>query len=171
MPYPSKITNEKKSDHNFLYTSDRQNKNVPVKIVNPLVNAFSTEISLIFYCLFQIFRPLRKPFRDVSFVNAQWILWISSRSNLGFLEPKSWVSNMQHNKTRLILHLIQSSQLCILVFCSCSWKPGIVLYLKGLIVLFPWFTKDDKSKTAYVNRVTLPDGFFPIYMSQISFFF
>ena len=52
---PIKITNEKKSDHNFCYPSDRQHKNVPVKIVNPLVNAFSTEISLIFYCLFQIF--------------------------------------------------------------------------------------------------------------------
>ena len=71
MPYPPKITNEKKSDHNFLYPSDRQHKNVPVKIVNPLVNAFSTDISLIFYCLFQIFRPSRKPFRDVTFVNAQ----------------------------------------------------------------------------------------------------
>ena len=66
MPYPPKITNEKKSDHNFNYPSDRQHKNVPVKIVNPIVNAFSTEISLIFYCLFQIFRPSRKPFRDVT---------------------------------------------------------------------------------------------------------
>ena len=28
MPYLPKITNEKKSDHNFLYTSDRQHKNV-----------------------------------------------------------------------------------------------------------------------------------------------
>ena len=60
-----------KSDRSFLYPSDRQHKNVPVKIVNPLVNAFSTEISLIFYCLFQIFRPSRKPFRDVTFVNVQ----------------------------------------------------------------------------------------------------
>ena len=66
MLYPPKITNEKKSDHSFLYPSDRQHKNVPVKIVNPLVNAFSTEISLIFYCLFQIFRQSRKPFRDVT---------------------------------------------------------------------------------------------------------
>ena len=66
MPYPPKITNEKKSDHNFLYPSDRQHKNVPVKITYPLVNAFSTEISLIFYSLFQIFRPSRKPFRDVT---------------------------------------------------------------------------------------------------------
>ena len=71
MPYPPKITNEKKSDHNFLYPSDRQHKNVPVKNVNPLVNAFSAEISLIFYCLFQIFRPSRKPFRDVVFINTQ----------------------------------------------------------------------------------------------------
>ena len=54
MPYPTKITNEKKSDHNFLYPSDRQHINVPVKIVSLIVNAFSTEISLIFYCLFQI---------------------------------------------------------------------------------------------------------------------
>ena len=37
-----------------------------MKIVNPLVNAFLMEISLIFYCLFQIFRPPRKPFRDVT---------------------------------------------------------------------------------------------------------
>ena len=41
MLYPPKITNEKKSDHNFLYPSDTQHKNVPEKIVNPLVNAFS----------------------------------------------------------------------------------------------------------------------------------
>ena len=66
MPYPPKITNEKKSDHNFLYPSDRQHKYVPVKIANPLVNAFSTETFLIFCCLFQIFRPSRKPFRDVT---------------------------------------------------------------------------------------------------------
>ena len=66
MPYPPKITNEKKSDHNFLYPSDRQHKNVPVKIVNPILNVFSTEIALIFYCLFQIFRPSRKPFCDVT---------------------------------------------------------------------------------------------------------
>ena len=62
---------KKKCDHNFLYTSDRQRKNVPVKIVNPLVNAFSTKISLIFYCLIHIFRPSRKPFCDVTFVNPQ----------------------------------------------------------------------------------------------------
>ena len=66
MPYPPKITNEKKSDHNFLYPSNKQHKYVPVKIANPLVNAFSMEIFLIFYCLFQIFRPSRKPFRDVT---------------------------------------------------------------------------------------------------------
>ena len=66
---PTQNHQRKKSDHNFLYPSDRQHKHVPVKIVNPLVNAFSTEISLIFYCLFNIFRPSRKPFRDVTFVN------------------------------------------------------------------------------------------------------
>ena len=66
MPYPPKITNEKKSDHNFLYPRDRQHKNVPVNVANRLVNAFSTKIFLIFYCLFQIFRPSRKPFRDVT---------------------------------------------------------------------------------------------------------
>ena len=42
MPYPPKITNEKKRDHNFIFPSDRQHKNVPVKIVNPLGNAFLT---------------------------------------------------------------------------------------------------------------------------------
>ena len=68
---PTQNHQRKKSDHNFLYTSHRQHQNVPVKIVNPSVNAFSMEISLIFYCLFQIFRPSRKPFRDVTFINAQ----------------------------------------------------------------------------------------------------
>ena len=66
MPYPPKITNEKKSDHNFIYPSDGQHKNVAVKIVNSKVNALSMEISLIFNCLFQIFRLSRKPFRDVT---------------------------------------------------------------------------------------------------------
>ena len=47
MPYPPKITNEKKSDHNFLYPSDRQHKHVPVKIVDPLVNAFSHILLLV----------------------------------------------------------------------------------------------------------------------------
>ena len=68
---PGRGTNEKRSDHNFIYLSDRQHKNIPVKIVNPLVNTFSTEISLMFYCLFQIFRPSRKPFRDVTFIDPQ----------------------------------------------------------------------------------------------------
>ena len=30
---PIQITNKKKSDHNFLYPSDRQHKNLPVKII------------------------------------------------------------------------------------------------------------------------------------------
>ena len=51
VPYPPKIT-KKKSDYNFLYPSDRQHKNVPVKIVDPLVNAISTEIFLIFPACF-----------------------------------------------------------------------------------------------------------------------
>ena len=68
---PTQNNQQKKSDHNFLYLSDRQHKNVPVKIVDPLVNAFSTEISLIFYCSFYIFRPCRKPFADIIFVNLQ----------------------------------------------------------------------------------------------------
>ena len=71
MPCPAKITKEKKSDHNLLYPSNRQHKTVPVKIIYPSVNAFSTEISLTFYCLFHIFRPSRKPFADVTFVNPQ----------------------------------------------------------------------------------------------------
>ena len=55
MPYPPKITNEKKSDHNFLYPSDRQDKNVPVKIINPLVNFFNGDIPhiLLFVSAFQ----------------------------------------------------------------------------------------------------------------------
>ena len=34
MPYPTKFTNETKSDHNFLYPSKQQHKNVPVTIVD-----------------------------------------------------------------------------------------------------------------------------------------
>ena len=55
----------------FLLPKRQTTQNVPVKIVNPLVDAFSTEISLMFYCLFQIFRPSRKSFRDVTFVYPQ----------------------------------------------------------------------------------------------------
>ena len=58
---PTQNHQRKKSDHNFLYPRDRQHKNVPVNIVDPLVNAFPTEISLISYCLFHICRPSRKP--------------------------------------------------------------------------------------------------------------
>ena len=35
MLYPPKITNETKSDHNFLDPGERQQKNVPVTIVDP----------------------------------------------------------------------------------------------------------------------------------------
>ena len=66
MPYPPKITNETKSDHNFLYPRERRQKNVPVTIVDPLVNTPSTEITVIFYNFFNILRPSRKPFRDVT---------------------------------------------------------------------------------------------------------
>ena len=66
-----KSPQKKNIDHNFLYPSNKQHKNVPVRIVDPLVNAISMEISLIFYCLFHIFRPSRKPFADVTFVNLQ----------------------------------------------------------------------------------------------------
>ena len=63
MPYPPKITNETKS---FLYPSDRRQKNVPVTIVDPLVNTSSTGITVIFYSFFNILGPSRKPFRDVT---------------------------------------------------------------------------------------------------------
>ena len=56
-----------------------------------------------------------------------------------------------------------------MVFCSWSRKPGIVWYLKGLIVLLPCLMKDDQSNTAFVNRVSSPDGFLPIHTSQIFF--
>ena len=35
-------------------------------IIDPLVNASSTEITVIFYSFFIILRPSRKPFRDVT---------------------------------------------------------------------------------------------------------
>ena len=65
MPYPPKITNETKSDHNFLYPRERRQKNVLVTIVIPIVNTSSTEIIIIFYSFFNILRPSREPFRDV----------------------------------------------------------------------------------------------------------
>ena len=66
MPYLPKITNETKSDHNFLYPRERRQKNVPLTIVDPLVNTSSTEIAVIFYNFFNILRPSRKPFCDVT---------------------------------------------------------------------------------------------------------
>ena len=63
MPYPPKITNETKSGHNFLYPRERRQKNVPVTIVDPLVN---TSLMEIFYSFFNILRPSRKPFRNVT---------------------------------------------------------------------------------------------------------
>ena len=51
-PYPPKTTNETKSDHNFLYPTERRQKNVPVTIVDPLVNTSSTEITVILYNFF-----------------------------------------------------------------------------------------------------------------------
>ena len=67
MPYPPRITNETKSGHNFLYpTREDKQKNVPVTIIDPLVNTSSTEITVIFYSFFKILTPSRKPFRDVT---------------------------------------------------------------------------------------------------------
>ena len=66
MPYPPKIINETKSGHNFLYPRERQQKNVPVPIVDPLVNTDMTEITIIFYSFCNILRQSRKPFRDVT---------------------------------------------------------------------------------------------------------
>ena len=63
---PTQITNKTKSDHNFLYPRERRQKNVPVTIVDPSVNTFSMEITVIFYNFFNILRPSRKPFRDVT---------------------------------------------------------------------------------------------------------
>ena len=58
-----KITNETKSDHNFLHP--RQHKNVPVTIVVSLVNSFLTDC--VNHC-----RPSasREPFADVSTVKS-----------------------------------------------------------------------------------------------------
>ena len=66
MPYPPKITNETKSDHNFLYPRERRQKNILVTIVDPLINTSLTEITVIFYNFFIILRPSRKPFRDIT---------------------------------------------------------------------------------------------------------
>ena len=49
MPYPPKITNKTKSGHIFLYPRERRHKNVPVTIVDPLVNTSSSEITVIVY--------------------------------------------------------------------------------------------------------------------------
>ena len=49
----------------YHYPRERRQKNVPVTIVDPLVNASSTELIVIFYSFFNILRPSRKPFRDV----------------------------------------------------------------------------------------------------------
>ena len=46
---PTKIHQRNKSGHNFLYPSERRHKNVPVTIIDPLVNTFSTEIVYIFF--------------------------------------------------------------------------------------------------------------------------
>ena len=66
MPYPPKITNETKSSHNFLYPRERRQKNLSVTIIDPLVNTSSTEVTVVFYSFFNIPRPSRKPFRDVT---------------------------------------------------------------------------------------------------------
>ena len=66
MPYSPKITNETKRDHNFLYPSERRHKNVPVTIVDRLENTSSTEITVIVYSIFNILRPSRRPFHDVT---------------------------------------------------------------------------------------------------------
>ena len=66
MPYPPKITNETKSSHNFLHPRERQQKNLPVTIVDPLVNTSSKEITVILYSFFNILKLSRKPFRDIT---------------------------------------------------------------------------------------------------------
>ena len=66
MPYLPKITNETKSGHNFFYPSKRRHKNVPVTIVDPLVNTSSTEIIVIVYSFFKILTPSRKPIGDIT---------------------------------------------------------------------------------------------------------
>ena len=63
---PTQNHHETKSDHNFLYSRERRQKNVPMTIVDHLVNTSSTEITVIFYNFFNILRPSRKPFRDVT---------------------------------------------------------------------------------------------------------
>ena len=65
MPYPPKITNETKSGHNFLYPRERRQKNVPVTIVDPLINTSSTDVTVKFYSIFNILQPSRKPFHDI----------------------------------------------------------------------------------------------------------
>ena len=56
----------KQSGHNFLYPRERRQKNVPVTIVDPLVNTSSPEITVIFYSFLKILSSSRKPFRDVT---------------------------------------------------------------------------------------------------------
>ena len=66
VPYPPKITNITKSDHNFLNPRERRQKNVPVTIVDHLVKTSSTEITVIFYNFFNMIRPSRKPLCDIT---------------------------------------------------------------------------------------------------------
>ena len=66
MPCPPKITNDTKGGHKFLYLRERRHKNIPLTIVNLLVNTFLTEITVIVYSFFNILRPSRKPFLDVT---------------------------------------------------------------------------------------------------------
>ena len=75
-----KITKEKMGDHNFLYPSDSQHKNVSENRRSFSKRFLDGDIPNILL-----------PFADVTFVNTQRILWIGLRYNLGFLERESRV--------------------------------------------------------------------------------
>ena len=111
MPYPPKITNETKSDHNFLYPRERRQKNVPVTIVDHLVNTSSTEITVIFYNFFNILRPSRKPFRDVT-------LYCKAAVSIGLIDIISMVLKYIY-VYYLILNIfleITSKHICLYYF-------------------------------------------------------
>ena len=65
-PTHPKSPTKQKGSHNFLYPRERWQKNVPVTIIDPLVNTSLTEITVIFYSFFNILRPSRKPFCEVT---------------------------------------------------------------------------------------------------------
>ena len=72
LPTPNHQRNKKWSQfrlHNFLYSREIQHKNVPVTVISPLINTFSTEITIIVYSFFNILSL--RPFDDVTVLQSR----------------------------------------------------------------------------------------------------